>query len=66
MIFHEKIKLKVYVNQHDLYQIYKRLHGHDLFCVFFMNYIHDFTIINTVIRRYFVKPVSTKYKTVAV
>ena len=38
MIFGEKIELKVDVNQHIFYQIYKLLHAHDFFCVFFMNY----------------------------
>jgi hypothetical protein len=44
MIFGEKIELKVYVNQYDLYQIYKPLHGHDFFCVlpWFINEFHKF------------------------
>jgi hypothetical protein len=38
MIFGEKIKLKVYVNQHDSVSDVQTLHGHDFVCVFYMNY----------------------------
>ena len=39
MIFGEKIEIKVYCMYISmiLYQIYKLLHAHDFFCVFFMN-----------------------------
>ena len=30
-----------------LYQIYKRLHAHDFFCVFFMNYFNKIESSNT-------------------